>query len=808
MTRRSSAFSIAALMLLAAGMGARTQAPQQPSFRYGIELVLVDVTVLSRDGAPVTSLEPADFLLTVDKRPRRIHSVQLVASAGAGNSPAGYVTAGALSQGPRSFILVIDREHIPSGEGQEMLAAAARFVDSLGPDDRVALWTTVQTNPSVDFSETRESIKRRIQLAVGAYRPPYGPWNVTLKEALDADARAFGGTFTWVGSSGSTETLPLSLKPIIERECDRQPDSCPKQVQNQVTELARDARQLADAELANLRALLETITPFDGPKHVVLVTGGPVMTAENASIIHTVGMQAALARATVHALQIRHADYQARTDQMRASAERVDQSESAAYALAGVTGGLALTPVSGEIAFARLSRELSAGYLVAFETEPTDRDGKAHAIEVNVRDRGWGTSVRARKTFRVDSTAAAQAVPGIGHVSPQPAPSVKPPEAPGRIGSGEPATAKPVDAANRPADTAPVSRAPTDPAVDRVVRRMADYVAGYGPQASVFVGVEDYTQQVWVEGRYGRPRSLVAEFAIVKAAGRSGWAGFRDVVEVDGQDVSDRRDRLLNLLTGPAGGESELRRLSDESARYNVGPVIRNFNVPTTALFFFHPDLVRRFAFERKGTRTVGGVSTWELEFRETHRPTLVMKRDGSDVPCDGTVWVDPNDGTVVRTRLRLRNFADLSFMKASDRSPADQSPVAELVPISPPVQNPVPQTPPQQGSPPPQQTTPPSTGTAQRTTVPSGHGDPSRPPRTDPEQLPQIVDLESLVDIEVTYRRDVASGVWLPTRMSEVYEGPIPRGTKPPVAGRTVGTARYSDFKRFDTSVKIVVPK
>ena len=81
----------------------------------------------------------------------------------------------------------------------------------------------------------------------------------------------------------------------------------------------------------------------------------------------------------------------------------------------------------------------------------------------------------------------------------------------------------------------------------------------------------------------------MSEFAIVKAAGRVGWSGFRDVVEVDGKPVSDRRDRLLSLLTGPAGGEAELRRIADESARYNVGPVIRNFNVPTTALFFFHP---------------------------------------------------------------------------------------------------------------------------------------------------------------------------------------------------------------------------
>jgi len=40
------------------------------------------------------------------------------------------------------------------------------------------------------------------------------------------------------------------------------------------------------------------------------------------------------------------------------------------------------------------------------------------------------------------------------------------------------------------------------------------------------------------------------------------------------------------------------------------------------------------------------------------------------------------------------------------------------------------------------------------------------------------------------------------------LYEGPIPLGTRAPVRGRTVAEASYSNFKRFETSVKIVVPR
>jgi hypothetical protein len=279
----------------------------------------------------------------------------------------------------------------------------------------------------------------------------------------------------------------------------------------------------------------------------------------------------------------------------------------------------------------------------------------------------------------------------------------------------------------------------------------------------------------------------------------------------------------LSLLTGPAGGEAELRRIADESARYNVGPVIRNFNVPTTALFFFHPQLVDRFTFRRAGTKTIDGVSTWALDFKETRRPTLVMRSDGSDVPCEGTVWVVPADGTIVRTRLRLRNFANMTFMTGADRWAPSGAAVAEFVPPqgtqAPATQAPA-QTPPPAQAQPPQtpQPSPAAPSAAGGTTSTAGDRSLASPaaqravssqPGMDAADLtPSIVELESLVDIDVTYRPEANSGIWMPVKMTEVYEGPIPRGTRAPVRGRAVGQASYSDFKRFETSVKIVVPR
>lgn len=81
---------------------------------------------------------------------------------------------------------------------------------------------------------------------------------------------------------------------------------------------------------------------------------------------------------------------------------------------------------------------------------------------------------------------------------------------------------------------------------------------------------------------------------------------------------------------------------------------MRNFNVPTTALFFFRPDNFDRFKSTRK---RVEGDGTWEIAFRETSRPTLIRTPEGRPVPTEGSLWVEPASGTIVRTTMRMNRF-------------------------------------------------------------------------------------------------------------------------------------------------------
>jgi hypothetical protein len=202
-----------------------------------------------------------------------------------------------------------------------------------------------------------------------------------------------------------------------------------------------------------------------------------------------------------------------------------------------------------------------------------------------------------------------------------------------------------VAAPARPAMAGPLS-------VKDVVKRMAAYVDSYGDKASIVVATERYRQEM--QGTLAPPhdaRETVADFAIVHVAAEHTWLGFRDVIEVDGRRVSDREDRLAAVLMRSAGRFDEAQRLSDESARFNIGGVERNFNVPTTVLFYFAPENLDRFKF---AARTVAVDGTWEIAFRETHRPTLIRTPEGRSVASEGTVWVHPEDGTIVRTLLKV----------------------------------------------------------------------------------------------------------------------------------------------------------
>ena len=156
----------------------------------------------------------------------------------------------------------------------------------------------------------------------------------------------------------------------------------------------------------------------------------------------------------------------------------------------------------------------------------------------------------------------------------------------------------------------------------------------------------------------------------VRAGGQRG--GERRLARLSGRDRDGRQAgrRPARPAPGalpirrprPRGG----RRIADEGARYNIGPVSRNFNVPTTTLFFFHAGKPVAVLVPPHGRERIDNVDTVEIDFREERTPTLIMNGRRQDVPASGTLWVNPADGAVVRTRLELGEFDDAGSRRSS----------------------------------------------------------------------------------------------------------------------------------------------
>ncbi len=216
----------------------------------------------------------------------------------------------------------------------------------------------------------------------------------------------------------------------------------------------------------------------------------------------------------------------------------------------------------------------------------------------------------------------------------------------------------PAEAATLPApriSSAVPSTAETPAAnADELVERARGWLLKYAEELSIVIGVERYAQYMGGEGfsrAYGR--QFVSEFALVRT--KDDWLGFRDVFEIDGKPVPDRQDRLRKLfLDAPDSAVAQARRISDESARYNLGAIQRNFNVPTMALFFLHPTNAGRFQFRKDGEERIDGHHVWKIRYQETRAPTIIRTSAGKDMPVTGEFWIDANSGAVLKTHMQL----------------------------------------------------------------------------------------------------------------------------------------------------------
>lgn len=201
-----------------------------------------------------------------------------------------------------------------------------------------------------------------------------------------------------------------------------------------------------------------------------------------------------------------------------------------------------------------------------------------------------------------------------------------------------------------------VAVAPADEAHERalVLSRAGEYALRFEATFAAIVAEETYEQRYFTphDSRPTEQRVLRSEVLIARLPLDVRWLMYRDVLSVDGRDVSGERGRLERAFRdSPQDALEKARALMRESARFNIGPVERNFNVPTLALAFLIPANQARVGFALAGTERAEGRSWIVVKGVETRRPTLV-RSGGLDTPLALAFWIEPTSGAVRKAEL------------------------------------------------------------------------------------------------------------------------------------------------------------
>jgi VWFA-related protein len=372
------------------------EAPAQgPTFRTGIDLIAVDVSVVDDDGRPVEDLFAPEFTVKIDGEERRIVSAEHVkidveAARREAEDPFEtlYTTNLRPSNG-RQIVLAVDQGGIRLGAARPLMDSAVRFLDRLSPADTVAFVAFPEPGVQVNFTSDRLLIKSAMDRTVGLRQLGRGQLNIGVYEAIQISERSDGQMHSRV----------------VSRECPPPPgftyDDCVDNVVIESDFIASDTRQNAAQSLRGLRDLLLALSVIEGPKTLILLSESLVL--QTAGDLDEVIRAAALARVTINVLvmNVPRGDITVREMRPTGVEDREMQVSGLADLAAASRGAMYYVVGNGDSVFDRLAGEMLAYYVLGVEQQPGDRDGRAHRVDVEVRRRD--VTVRSRRAFVLSS---------------------------------------------------------------------------------------------------------------------------------------------------------------------------------------------------------------------------------------------------------------------------------------------------------------------------------------------------------------------------------------------------------------------
>lgn len=370
----------------------------RPQFDVRTELVLVDVTVVNRDGQPVSDLNEADFDLEVNGKPRTIQSLQFVSAVpepGAAPSPRELESSTNIATTTgRLLLFVVDEGNLRVGSARTVLRTAEMLMERLAPGDLVGLARIPLGAGGEEFTTDRRRIAAALARVTGSVSPRTTGHSVRLSEAMALET---GDTLTW--------------QQAVTRECGGETglarESCADALAAEAQVMLLETSARTRTTLQALESLFARLAALDTPVNVLMISEG-LFVARDRQNMNLLARRAAEARATLHIVRPGQSFIDVEDRSAPGLGAFFDDnllSEGLEQIAAQTRGTLSqLSAGSGAGIFERLGRELSGYYLIGFEPTDEDRTGRERRIRVQVRRRDM--TVRARPTFVIREAAA------------------------------------------------------------------------------------------------------------------------------------------------------------------------------------------------------------------------------------------------------------------------------------------------------------------------------------------------------------------------------------------------------------------
>lgn len=387
--RWSMSLALATFVLLAPA-GRAQQTAQQPTFKSGVELVIVDAMVVDKKkGDPIAGLKAEQFEVMVDGKKRKIASAQFIDSATGQPRVADAAAPAGLRPG-NMYVLAVDQGSFRPVNAPSVVYAARELVKRLHPNDYLGMISFPAPGVRIDPTRDRKVLEEAIPRLVGFSQLKQNrQYQFSLSDAIDVAAR-------------DTE----ALRRVAERNCQPNDQMCPRMVEIEMNELVSMLEMQSARSLAGLRDVVGAVKGMEGRKTVVVLSAGIPSGDRSGGRLYMrndatqVGKETQAAGVMLYTLHLNSAFLDAHSPDAP-SAQQTAMREAGVFGRGldlfnGLAGGTFLeVNTSANFAIDRMVREMSSHYLLGVEVDEADRDGRPHLIQVKVNAKDSAVRNRA-----------------------------------------------------------------------------------------------------------------------------------------------------------------------------------------------------------------------------------------------------------------------------------------------------------------------------------------------------------------------------------------------------------------------------